>query len=89
MNMELDNIIHLNFSEQQPDKLMQYRIHKILLVCCSYDEYILEEDGHIDTQINREYSELNISNPPTIIQLVGQPIGVPLVLHFRGIVLRC
>ena len=24
---------------------MKYRIHKILLVCCSYDGYILEEDG--------------------------------------------
>ena len=71
MNMELDNVIHLNFAEQQPDKLMQYRIRKILLVCCSYDEYILEEDGHIDTQINREYSELNISNPPTIIHVTN------------------
>lgn len=69
MNMELDNVIHLNFAEQQLDKLMQYRIRKILLVCCSYDEYILEEDGHIETQINREYSELNISNPPTIVHV--------------------
>ena len=32
---------------------MKYRIHKILLVCCSYDGYILEEDGHIEQQINR------------------------------------
>ena len=28
-------------------RFMKYRIHKILLVCCSYDGYILEEDGHI------------------------------------------
>lgn len=33
---------------------MKYRIHKILLVCCSYDGYILEEDGRIEAQINRE-----------------------------------
>lgn len=45
--------------EQLPDgtrpqyRFMKYRIHKILLVCCSYDGYILEEDGHIESQINR------------------------------------
>ena len=31
-----------------PYRFMKYRIHKILLVCCSYDGYILEEDGHIE-----------------------------------------
>ncbi len=44
---------------------MKYRIHKILLVCCSYDGYILEEDGHIESQINQEYLDLNLSNPPS------------------------
>ena len=67
--MKSDTLIHLNFAEQQPNQFMQYRIRKILLVCCSYDEYILEEDGHIDTQINREYSELNISNPPVFVHV--------------------
>ena len=28
-------------------EFMKHRIRKILLVCCSYDGYILEEDGHI------------------------------------------
>ena len=41
---------------------MKYRIKRILLVCCSYDGYTLEEDGHIDSQINREYAELNMSS---------------------------
>ncbi len=45
--------------------LMKYRIRKILLVCCSYDGYVLEEDGHIESQINQEYAELNISDPPS------------------------
>lgn len=44
---------------------MKYRIHKILLVCCSYDGYTLEEDGHIESQINQEYLDLNLSNPPS------------------------
>ena len=48
---------------------MQHRIHKILLVCCTYDGYILEEDGHIESQINREYMELNLSNPPSLTRV--------------------
>ena len=43
-------------------RFMKYRIHRILLVCCSYDGYILEEDGRIESQINREYLDLNLSN---------------------------
>ena len=51
-----------NLEEYLPDgnkaqyRFMKYRIHKILLVCCSYDGYILEEDGHIESQINQEYA---------------------------------
>lgn len=51
---------------REPYRFMKYRIHKILLVCCSYDGYILEEDGHIESQINQEYLELNLSNPPLV-----------------------
>ena len=54
---------------REPYRFMKYRIHKILLVCCSYDGYILEEDGHIESQINREYLELNMSNPPSFTRV--------------------
>lgn len=50
-------------------RFMQRRIHKILLICCSYDGYILEEDGHIEQQINREYIDLNMSNPPSFTRV--------------------
>ncbi len=50
-------------------RFMKYRIHKILLVCCSYDGYILEEDGRIESQINREYLDLNMSNPPSFTRV--------------------
>ena len=46
--------------------LMRRRIRRILLVCNSYDSFSLEEDGHIEYKITREYSELNLSNPPSI-----------------------
>ncbi|MFR1289763.1 MAG: PEP/pyruvate-binding domain-containing protein [Alistipes finegoldii] len=50
-------------------RFMKYRIHKILLVCCGYDGYILEEDGHIESQINQEYLDLNMSNPPSFTRV--------------------
>lgn len=45
---------------------MVRRIRKILLICNNYDSFSLEEDGRFDEQIVREYSELNLSNPPSI-----------------------
>ena len=64
-----------------PYRFMKYRIHKILLVCCSYDGYILEEDGHIESQINQEYIDLNMSNPPSRPR-VSSPAAAPQ--HPRG-----
>ncbi len=49
--------------------LMQKRIRKVLLICSSYDAYSLEEDGRIDGQINREYFDLNLSNPPSFTRV--------------------
>ncbi len=54
------------------DALMSRRIRKILLVCNSYDSFALEEDGHIEYRITQEYSELNLSNPPSI-ERAGTP----------------
>ncbi|MBQ2392607.1 MAG: response regulator, partial [Alistipes sp.] len=56
-------------SWQHTHRFMKYRIHRILLVCSSYDGYILEEDGHIESQINREYMDLNLSNPPALTRV--------------------
>ncbi len=44
--------------------LMRERITRVLLVCSSYDQFTLEEDGRIEAQIMHEYSELSLSNPP-------------------------
>lgn len=58
-----------SFGDELRHDYMKYRIHNILLVCSSYDGFTLEEDGHIDSQINSEYIELNMSNPPTITRV--------------------
>ena len=48
---------------------MSRRIRRILLVCNNYDSYSLEEDGRVEAQISREYSELNLSNPPIFVRV--------------------
>lgn len=67
MNQNLEK--YLPDERQTQYRFMKYRIHKILLVCCSYDGYILEEDGHIESQINQEYIDLNMSNPPSLTRV--------------------
>lgn len=42
MNKSLEQ--YMPDGSKVPYRFMKYRIHKILLVCCSYDGYILEED---------------------------------------------
>ncbi len=49
--------------------LMQRRIHKVLLVCSSYDAFILEEDGRIEEQIFNEYVSLNLRYPPFFVRV--------------------
>ncbi len=63
---------------------MKYRIHRILLVCCSYDGYILEEDGRIEAQINREYLDLNISNPPSFTRVSSTGEALELLERDRS-----
>ncbi|MBQ5358057.1 MAG: phosphoenolpyruvate synthase, partial [Alistipes sp.] len=67
--------------DNQQHKFMQHRIHKILLVCCTYDGYILEEDGHIESQINREYMELNMSNPPSLTRVESTADALEMLAH--------
>lgn len=47
--------------------LMQKRVYKVLIVCSTYDTYIIEEDGRIDEQIFNEYVSLNLRYPPYFV----------------------
>ena len=72
--MNLEQIYHNaqnHFAETAFDQLMQKRIHKVLLICSSYDAFMLEEDGRIDEQIFNEYVSLNLRHPPQFIQVVS------------------
>lgn len=57
-----------NFPDTPFDMLMRKRIHKVLLLCSSYDAFALEEDGRIEEQLFNEYISHNLSHPPRIIQ---------------------
>lgn len=49
------------------DSLMGFRVRRILMICSNYDAFILEEDGQIETQIYKEYIDLNLSTPPKFV----------------------
>ncbi|MEA1887874.1 MAG: PEP/pyruvate-binding domain-containing protein [Bacteroidota bacterium] len=57
-----------DFSDTSFNLLMQKRIHKVLIICSNYDNYMLEEDGRIDEQIFNEYVSLNLRYPPSFVQ---------------------
>lgn len=59
--------------------LMNRRIRKVLLICSSYDAYTLEEDGRIDVQINKEYMDLNLSNPPSFCRVTSTSEALDLL----------
>ena len=69
--------------------LIKFRIRKILMICSNYDAYILEEDGQIESQIYREYIDLNISNPPQFVwvqtsaqarEVLNTVVGIDMVM---------
>lgn len=67
----IDGIVDLqkyDFTDTSFDLLMQKRIHRVLVICSNYDNYMLEEDGRIDEQIFNEYVSLNLRYPPTFVQ---------------------
>ncbi|MFO8053771.1 MAG: PEP/pyruvate-binding domain-containing protein [Bacteroidales bacterium] len=57
------------FSETSFDNLMRKRISKVLLICSTYDAFLLEEDGRIDEQIFNEYVSLNLRYPPHFLHV--------------------
>ncbi len=53
-----------DFTNHSYDSLLQYRISRLLMICTSFDAFIMEEDGKIESRIYDEYFELGLSDPP-------------------------
>ncbi len=69
--------------------LIKFRIRKILIICSNYDAFILEEDGQIESQIYKEYIDLNLSNPPQFVwvqtsaqarEILNTVVGIDMVM---------
>jgi len=65
--VEENHIETYYFSDTSFNLLMQNRIRKVLVICSSYDFFMLEEDGRIDEQIFNEYVSLNLRYPPVFV----------------------
>ena len=64
---EIETVLLNELNEADYESLIRYRVRKILMICSNYDAFILEEDGQIESQIYREYIDLNLSNPPKFV----------------------
>jgi CheY-like chemotaxis protein len=65
--VDVGNIDTYYFSDTSFNLLMQNRIRRVLVICSSYDFFMLEEDGRIDEHIFNEYVSLNLRYPPVFL----------------------
>ncbi|MBN2274777.1 MAG: phosphoenolpyruvate synthase [Bacteroidales bacterium] len=65
--VDVNNIDTYYFSDTSFNLLMQNRIRRVLVICSSYDFFMLEEDGRIDEHIFNEYVSLNLRYPPVFV----------------------
>ena len=64
----IQDLQRFEFTHTSFDLLMQRRIHRVLIICSNYDNYMLEEDGRIDERVFNEYLSLNLKYPPSFVQ---------------------
>lgn len=85
----IEPVLLKELTETDYESLISFRIRKILMICSNYDAFILEEDGQIETQIYKEYIDLNLSNPPKFIwvqtaaearRLLNTVVGIDMVM---------
>ena len=57
----IEPVLLKELNETDYESLISYRIRKILMICSNYDAFILEEDGQIESQIFKEYIDLNLA----------------------------
>jgi CheY-like chemotaxis protein len=78
-----NNIETYYFSDTSFNLLMQNRIRKVLVICSSYDFFMLEEDGRIDEQIFNEYVSLNLRYPPGFVHADSARIAMKILEEDR------
>lgn len=48
------------------ENLMLRHIYHVVLICSEYDQFLIEEDGRVEEELFREYTQLGLSTPPKI-----------------------
>ncbi len=81
--VEENHIETYYFSDTSFNLLMQNRIRKVLVICSSYDFFMLEEDGRIDEQIFNEYVSLNLRYPPVFIHADSAKMAMGILENDR------
>lgn len=46
--------------------LMLRHVYSVLLICSDYDRFMIEEDGRVEEELYKEYTQLGLSSPPKI-----------------------
>lgn len=77
----LPNLTTYEFEDLAYKQLMQRRIHNVLIICSSYDYYLLEEDGRIDELIFDEYIALNLRYPPNFMHAGSEVEAMDMLSH--------
>ncbi len=65
----MDKLKRTIFRETSFELLMQKRIRYVLLICSSYDAFIMEEDGKIDEKVFNDYVAFNLRYAPQFIHV--------------------
>ena len=83
LSKPLPNLITYEFEDLAYKQLMQKRINNILIICSSYDYYLLEEDGRIDELIFDEYIALNLRYPPNFMHAGSRLEAMDMLHHYQ------
>lgn len=63
--------------------LIPNRVYNVLLVCSDYDRFTLEEDGRVEEELYREYTELGLSSPPKITHTDSEATAIEYLKQSR------
>ena len=59
--------------------LMLRHVYNVLLICSEYDRFMLEEDGRVEEELYKEYTNLGLSNPPKIIHTSSETEALEMI----------
>ena len=58
---------------------MLRHVYNVLLICSDYDRFTIEEDGRVEEELYKEYTDLGLSNPPKITHTSSEASALRLI----------